>query len=44
MGWVHGGGSVAGMLAEMLAGGLNANLGGRDHIPMEVERQVTEWT
>jgi glutamate/tyrosine decarboxylase-like PLP-dependent enzyme len=43
MGWVHGGGSVAGMLAEMLAGGLNANLGGRDHIPIEVERQITEW-
>lgn len=44
MGWVHGGGTVAGMLAEMLAGGLNANLGGRDHMPIEVERQVTEWT
>jgi aromatic-L-amino-acid/L-tryptophan decarboxylase len=43
MGWVHGGGSVAGMLAEMLAGGLNANLGGRDHIPIEVERQIVEW-
>lgn len=44
LGWVHGGGTVTGMLAEMLAGGLNANLGGRDHIPLEVERQVTEWT
>ena len=43
MGWVHGGGSVTGMLAEMLAAGLNANLGGRDHIPMEVERQIVEW-
>lgn len=43
MGWVQGGGSVAGMLAEMLAGGLNANLGGRDHVPIEVERQITEW-
>ena len=43
MGWVHGGGSVTGMLAEMLAGGLNANLGGRDHIPIEVERQIVEW-
>jgi aromatic-L-amino-acid/L-tryptophan decarboxylase len=43
MGWVHGGGSVVGMLAEMLAAGLNANLGGRDHIPIEVERQVVEW-
>jgi aromatic-L-amino-acid decarboxylase len=44
MGWVHGGGSVVGMLAEMLAGGLNANLGGRDHVPIEVERQIVEWT
>jgi aromatic-L-amino-acid/L-tryptophan decarboxylase len=44
MGWVHGGGNVVGMLAEMLAAGLNANLGGRDHVPIEVERQVVEWT
>ncbi|MGA7809793.1 pyridoxal phosphate-dependent decarboxylase family protein [Bradyrhizobium sp.] len=44
MGWVHGGGSAVGMLAEMLAAGLNANLGGRDHIPIDVERQIVEWT
>ncbi|WP_068437972.1 pyridoxal-dependent decarboxylase [Magnetospirillum sp. XM-1] len=43
MGWVHGGGTVEGMLAEMMAGGLNANLGGRDHAPMEVERQILRW-
>jgi glutamate/tyrosine decarboxylase-like PLP-dependent enzyme/glutathione synthase/RimK-type ligase-like ATP-grasp enzyme len=43
MGWVHGGGTPVGMVAEMLAAGLNANLGGRDQIPIEVERQVTEW-
>jgi len=43
MGWVHGGGTVEGMLAEMLAAGLNANLGGRDHMPIEVERQVLHW-
>jgi aromatic-L-amino-acid/L-tryptophan decarboxylase len=43
MGWVHGGGTPVGMLAEMLAAGLNANLGGRDHIPIEVERQIVEW-
>jgi aromatic-L-amino-acid/L-tryptophan decarboxylase len=43
MGWVHGGGTVVGMLAEMLAAGLNANLGGRDHMPIEVERQITAW-
>ena len=43
MGWVHGGGSTVGMLAEMLAAGLNANLGGRDHIPIAVEQQVVSW-
>src|SRR5215475_12500919 len=43
MGWVHGSGNPVGMLAEMLAAGLNANLGGRDHMPIEVERQVTHW-
>ncbi|WP_240980042.1 pyridoxal phosphate-dependent decarboxylase family protein [Ramlibacter agri] len=43
MGWVHGGGTVEGMLAEMLAAGLNANCGGRDHMPIEVERQVVRW-
>lgn len=43
MGWVHGGGTVVGMLAEMLAGGLNANLGGRDHMPAAVEKQVVAW-
>lgn len=43
MGWVHGGGNPAGVLAEMLAAGLNANLGGRDHGPIEVERQVVAW-
>jgi glutamate/tyrosine decarboxylase-like PLP-dependent enzyme len=43
MGWVHGAGTPVGVVAEMLAAGLNANLGGRDHIPIEVERQVTAW-
>ncbi len=43
MGWVHGGGTPVGMLAEMLAGGLNANLGGRNQIPVDVERQVAAW-
>ena len=43
MGWVHGGGTAVGMLAEMLAAGLNANLGGRDHAPIAVERQVIAW-
>jgi glutamate/tyrosine decarboxylase-like PLP-dependent enzyme/Tfp pilus assembly protein PilF len=44
MGWVHGGGTPVGMMAELLAAGLNANLGGRDHAPIEVERQVGQWT
>jgi aromatic-L-amino-acid/L-tryptophan decarboxylase len=43
MGWVHGGGNPDAVLAEMLAAGLNANLGGRDHIPIEVEKQVVHW-
>ena len=42
-GWVHGGGTPVGMLAEMLAAGLNANVGGRDQVPVEVERQVARW-
>ncbi|MGA2350134.1 MAG: pyridoxal-dependent decarboxylase [Terracidiphilus sp.] len=43
MGWVNGGGTPVGMVAEMLAAGLNANCGGRDHIPVEVERQIARW-
>jgi aromatic-L-amino-acid/L-tryptophan decarboxylase len=43
MGWVHGGGTVVGMMAEMLAAGLNANLAGRDQMPLAVERQIVTW-
>ena len=43
MGWVQGAGTPIGMLAEMLAGGLNANCGGRDHAPILVEREVARW-
>jgi glutamate/tyrosine decarboxylase-like PLP-dependent enzyme len=43
MGWVHGGGTPVGMLAEMLAAGLNANVGGRNQMPVRVERQVVAW-
>ncbi len=43
MGWVHGGGTPVGMLAEMLTAGLNANVGGRDQVPVEVERQIVQW-
>lgn len=44
MGWVHGGGNVVGMLADLLAGALNANLGGRDHAPVAVEQQIIRWS
>ncbi|WP_374355966.1 aspartate aminotransferase family protein [Chitinimonas sp.] len=43
LGWVHGAGNPVGVLADMLAAGLDANLGGRDHAPIEVERQVIRW-
>ncbi|MBC7574711.1 MAG: aminotransferase class V-fold PLP-dependent enzyme [Herminiimonas sp.] len=43
MGWVNGGGTPVGMVAEMIAAGLNANLGGRNQMPVEVERQVVRW-
>ena len=43
MGWVQGGGTPVGMAAEILAAGLNANLGGRNQIPVEVERQIVRW-
>ncbi len=43
MGWVHGGGTPVGVMAEMLAAGLNANLGGRNQAPVEIERQVMRW-
>lgn len=42
-GWVQGGGTPVGMLAEMLAAAMNSNLGGRDHAPVEVERQIVRW-
>jgi aromatic-L-amino-acid decarboxylase len=44
MGWVQGGGTAVGMLAEMLAAAMNSNCGGRDHAALEVERQITEWS
>ena len=43
MGWVNGGGSAAGFLAELLTGVFNVNCGGRDHAAIEVERQVIAW-
>ena len=43
MGWVHGAGTPIGMVAEMIAAGLNMNCGGRDHVGIEVERQIVRW-
>ena len=42
-GWVHGSGSAAGVLGEMLAAFMNCNAGGRDHVAIYVERQVIKW-
>ena len=42
-GWVMGTGSVTGMLAEMLAAGMNAHLAGYDQSASAVERQVLDW-
>ncbi|MDB5649182.1 MAG: cytochrome ubiquinol oxidase subunit [Hyphomicrobiales bacterium] len=43
MGWVQGAGTPVGMVADMLAAGINANCGGRDHIALDVERQIVLW-
>jgi glutamate/tyrosine decarboxylase-like PLP-dependent enzyme len=42
-GWVHGAGTAVGVLAELLAAGMDANVGGRDHAAVEVERRVVRW-
>ena len=42
-GWVVGSGTPLGMLADMLASGMNPNLAGADHAANVVERQVIEW-
>ncbi|HEX8706825.1 MAG TPA: pyridoxal-dependent decarboxylase [Pyrinomonadaceae bacterium] len=42
-GWVIGTGTPTGMLAEMLAAGMNPNVGGGDQVSTEVEGQVLEW-
>ncbi len=43
MGWVHGAGTPVGMVAEMVAAGLNMNCGGRNHIGLDVEKQIARW-
>jgi glutamate/tyrosine decarboxylase-like PLP-dependent enzyme len=42
-GWVNGGGTAAGILAELLVAVFNPNCGGRDHAAIYVERQVIAW-
>lgn len=42
-GWVHGAGTPAGMVAEMLAGALDINTGGREHAAVYLERRVIAW-
>ena len=42
-GWVHGSGGVASLLADITAAAMNANLGGRDHGAIYVEKQVVAW-
>ena len=42
-GWVHGAGNAAGVLAELLAAGMNSNVGGREHAAVYVERAVVAW-
>ncbi len=42
-GWVIGTGTPFGMLADMLAAGMNPNVGGADHVANLVELQVLDW-
>lgn len=42
-GWVHGTGTAGGIMAEMASAAVNANLGGRDHGGIYVEKAVLAW-
>jgi glutamate/tyrosine decarboxylase-like PLP-dependent enzyme len=42
--WVEGGGTPLGMLADMLASGMNSNNAIGDHAAMYVENQVIDWS
>lgn len=42
-GWVMGGGTPFGVMAEMMAATMNPNMGGGDHGGVYVERQVLDW-
>lgn len=42
-GWVMGNGTLLGMLADMLASGMNSNVGVGEQAPRYVESQVIDW-
>lgn len=42
-GWVHGSGLATGLMSEMVAATMNANVGGRDHGAVYMERAVIDW-
>lgn len=42
-GWVHGSGTPGNLIADIGAAAMNANLGGRDHGAIYVEKQVIRW-
>ena len=42
-GWIQGNGTPLGMMAELLAAGMNAHLAGLDQAPKLVELQVISW-
>jgi glutamate/tyrosine decarboxylase-like PLP-dependent enzyme len=43
-GWVMGAGTPVAMLADMLAAGINPNMGGGDHSANRLEAQVIHWS
>jgi aromatic-L-amino-acid decarboxylase len=42
-GWYMGAGNPVGNLADLLASVINPNMGGADHAPILVEKQVVRW-
>ncbi len=42
-GWVHGSGAPAAVVPAMLEAAINANMGGREHAPIYLERQLVKW-
>ncbi|MBV1859335.1 MAG: aminotransferase class V-fold PLP-dependent enzyme [Nannocystaceae bacterium] len=42
-GWVHGAGTAEGIVAAIYTAAMNANVGGREHAAVHVEREVLGW-